>query len=952
MEFRLLGPVEVVDGSEPLALGGARPRRLLALLLLTPNEVVSVDRLIEGIWEESPPASAPGAVQVHVHALRKALGADRIVTRDPGYLLRIDGDELDVARFERLASEGRRELAAGGAEHAARLLGEALSIWRGDVLADQRYATFAQPQIQRLEDARLAVLEARIEADLQLGRQSDLVGELEALVAEHPLRERLRAQLMLALYRSGRQADALAAYQDARSALVDALGIDPSPELRELERAILRQDASLDHAASPAARGSQLPVTPTALLGRELELAAVGALLGRPEIRLVTLTGTGGSGKTRLALGAAQEIGNAVFVDLAPIADATLVLPTVAGALGLEESAQRSALDQLADALREAPPLLLLDNLEHLPEAFPLVGELLKSAPALRVLATSRVPLRIVPESEYRVDPLSVPEPGVERTADIAAFPAVQLYVERATHVLPSFALTDENAPAVARICRALDGLPLAVELAAARVRALGPAGTASRLGERLALLTRRAPDLPERQRSLRATIDWSYQLLDADSQHVFRALGVFAGGAPLGGVEAVADNGVDVATAIETLLDAGVATVDSTGTHEPRFGMLETIREYALEALAASDEEARAVPARHFGWCLRVAEGDDPRYWTRGTAWLREVAPEHDNMRAALAYAEAHGDVEGRLRLVCALSEFLRNHGHVVEATRLLEEAVADAPSVNDTVHARVLAEAGMVILLTPQRDRAEALLLEALDRFEALGNAIETGRTQMRLGILASQRGAFEDSLGWASRAHDSLAGEDTYLAALSLAHVGYAHLALGELAQARSQSSEAFAVFEVLGDDRGISIAGSVLSDVLLTDRDLEGAGRAIQMLVESSVRLDSPEWIAYGLQFAADLALLLDRPRDASALIAAFERELAARGVIPDDGRRRYASIRSRLRGEYELDPAAEPSIPIASAVELALDVTSQARAAYSPEGTGSRGPGGPDDSATR
>ena len=931
MDFRLLGPVEVVDDGEPLALGGARPRRLLALLLLTPNEVVSVDRLIEGIWEESPPASAPGAVQVHVHALRKALGADRIVTRDPGYLLRVDHDEVDVARFERLASEGRRELEAGGAARAAELLREALSIWRGDVLADQRYATFAQPQIQRLEDARLAVLEARIDADLQLGRQADLVGELEALVADYPLRERLRAQLMLALYRAGRQADALAAYQDTRSALVDTLGIDPSPELRELERAILRQDASLDHAGSPAARGSQLPATPTALLGRELELATVGALLGRPEIRMVTLTGTGGSGKTRLALGAAQAIGNAVFVDLAPIADATLVLPTVAGALGLEESAQRPALDLLADALREAPPLLVLDNLEHLPEAFRLVGELLKSAPALRVLATSRIPLRIVLEHEYRVEPLSVPEPGVDRAADIASSPAVQLYVERAAHVLPSFALTDENAPAVARICRALDGLPLAVELAAARVRALGPAGTASRLGERLALLTRRAPDLPERQRSLRATIDWSYQLLDADAQHVFRVLGVFAGGAPLAGLEAVSNDGVDVATAIETLLDAGVATVDASGTDEPRFGMLETIREYAVEALAASDEEARAVRNRHFAWCLRLAEGDDARYWTRGTAWLREVAPEHDNMRAAIAYARATGDLEGRLRLVTALTEFFRNHGHIVEATRVLEEAIADAPSVDDAVHARLLAEAGMVLLLTAERDRAEAVLLDALTRLEALEDRVETGRTQGRLGILAYQTGRFDDALRWHTRAYESVAELDEYLAALSLSHLGVTRLALGELAEARALSTQAYDAFAAIDDDRGLTVAASILARVQLADADTVGAGQSIDALLRAAVRLDSPEWIAYGLELAAELALAIARPKDASVLISAFDRELGALGVAPDDGRRRHAEVRERLDATHGLDPTAEPAIPIEEAVALASDIAASARA---------------------
>jgi DNA-binding SARP family transcriptional activator len=252
MEFRLLGPVEAVGGDGlPIALG-QRPRTVLALLLLDANEVVSTDRLIEGIWSEAaPPASAAGSLQVNVHALRKAIGPERIVTRSPGYAIRVEPEELDVLRFERLAAEGRRALQDGDAAGASASLADALALWRGPALADYRYASFARTEAQRLEEARLAALEARIEADLQLGRHTGLVAELEALVAEHPLRERLRGQLMLALYRSGRQADALAAYQEARRVLVEELGIDPSPELRELEQAILRQDPAL--AAAPAA---------------------------------------------------------------------------------------------------------------------------------------------------------------------------------------------------------------------------------------------------------------------------------------------------------------------------------------------------------------------------------------------------------------------------------------------------------------------------------------------------------------------------------------------------------------------------------------------------------------------------------------------------------------------------------------------------------------------------
>ena len=908
-----MGPLEAVDDDgKAVALGGKRPRAVLAMLLLRPNETVSTDRLIDAVWGEAAPAKAQAALQVHVHALRKALGAGRIVTRAPGYLIRVEPGELDVQRFEELVAAGTFR--------------QAEALWRGPALADLAYEPFAQTEAARLEERRLAAIEARVEAELVAGRHRELVAELETLVAEHPARDGLQAQRMLALYRSGRQTDALEAYRSARTALAE-LGLEPTPELRALERRILEHDPSL---AAPARIGVELAGhDETALVGRQLELAAISALLERSDVRVVTLTGPGGSGKTRLATIVAAGIPDAVFVDLSPLVDAALALPAIAGALGLGEISG-SELEALCEELEEHPRLLVLDNLEQLPAFFSMVGDLLAAAPSLTVLTTSRVPLRISAEHEYRVPPLAVPEPGAQTVKDVET-DAVRLYVARARAEMPSFELSEANAGAIARICRALDGLPLAIELAAARVRVLGPEGTAKRLGERLSLLTRTAPDLPERRRSLRAAIDWSYQLLDEDAQRVFRAVGVFVGGATLDGVEAVVGSSSDVPAALEALLDASLVLHDSGHGGEPRFGMLETVREFALETLARSTHESRTVRDRHFSWCLRLAEGEDPRYWTRGSPWLEQVAPEHDNMRSAVAHSEAIGDIDGRLRLVCALCEFLRNHGHVVEATRLLDVAVEDAKTdaVDDAVQARVLAEAGMVLLLTPDRDRAEALLLEALERFEALGNRIETGRTELRLYLLAYQQGKKEAALGWAMRAHASLAGQDPYLEALSLAHVGSSHLALGDLDSAREPSREAFSAFAATEDDRGLTVAASILARVQLADGDTGGAGVSIDALLRASEGLDSPEWIAYGLELAAELALALGRPDDASVLIAAFDRELDALGIAPDDGRRRHAEVREQLRSVHGRNPANEQSVPLGEAVERAHDVAAAA-----------------------
>ncbi len=413
MEFRLLGPLEVLgDDGVTVSLGGPRPRALLALLLLNANEVVSVDRLIDGIWGEKPPASGQSALQVHVHALRQALGADRIVTRPPGYLLRVDDRELDVDRFERLVQDGS--------------LSEALALWRGPALADVAYESFAQAEAARLEESRLAALDARIAADLDAGLHTALISELDALVAAYPHRERLRGHHMLALYRAGRQADALDSFQSARAELRE-LGLDPSPELRDLQQRILNHDPAL---ALPAAEVAATTPCAPELIGRDVELASVTALLRRDDVRLVTLTGAGGTGKTTLALAAAAGVGGAAFVDLAPIADPELVLPAIGSALGIDEAPGHTPTESIARTLAGGEPtLVLLDNLEHLVASFPEVAGLLDAVPTLRILATSRVPLRIAPELEYRVPPLQVPELGATDPDEVSSSAAVRLYV-------------------------------------------------------------------------------------------------------------------------------------------------------------------------------------------------------------------------------------------------------------------------------------------------------------------------------------------------------------------------------------------------------------------------------------------------------------------------------------------------------------------------------------------
>ncbi len=916
MEFRLLGPVEVRgDDGERVPLGGRRPRALLALLLLNANRPVATDRLIDAVWGEAPPASVRGALQVHVHALRKALGRDRIVTEPPGYLARVEEGELDADRFARLVEAGS--------------FAEALTLWRGPALADLASEDFARADAARLDEARLSAQEAHIAAELDAGRHDALAGELEALVAAHPHRERLRAQQMLALYRAGRQTDALAAYRDARAAL-DELGLEPSGELRSLEQRILRQDPDLlPAAAAPpvTALPGTLPAARTPLVGRDLEVAAVRALLGRPEIRLLTLTGPGGTGKTRLAIAAAEGADQALFVDLSAVADPGLVLPTVARALGAEEAPRRTDLETVLEALDGGPGLLVLDNFEQVLGAAAQVAELVDSARGLRVLVTSRSPLRVAVEHVYAVPPLAVPEPGDETAAGIGRVGSVRLYADRARATCPGFEVTDENAAAVARVCRALDGLPLALELAAARVRTLGPEGLADRLGHRLSLLSRGARDLPERQRSLRATLDWSVQLLDEDARGVLAALGAFNGGASLGALEAVADDGLDVPGALEDLLDAALVTrLDTAGA--PRFGMLETVREYTGELLAASGNE-REVRDRHLDWLLTLVEGDTLlRHRVMDASWLDRIELEHDNVRAGFAHAEAIGDVERELRLATAMRYFWRVRGYVEEARHRLERGVELSDRVDDALRARTLAEAGVTAFAAADPERSRELWLEALPLFERLDDRREAARALMEIGATWHAEGDLDRAVEYYESSRQALADVDENATGVVLANLGAVYHALGELDRAEEATAEALAIAERIADEDGLAVTSLNLSAIDLERGDLSSAARHVRVALDKAQRLAYREVTAYALGITGVIAIRSGRPEHAAVLGGAFLGLFREMGTDPQpEEAERHASMLALAAEQLEIADAVErgKGLQTEDAVALAREV---------------------------
>ena len=695
MEFGILGPLEVRAGGDVVVLGGPKPRALLAVLLLHANETVSAERLAMGLWGEDAGADAVKALHVHVSRLRKTLGnAEVLSTTGGGYRLHVGQGELDADRFERLVAQGHERMQAGDAAQAAEVLREALALWRGPALVDVAAAPFAGAEIARLEEKRLAAIETRVEADLAAGRHAEVVGELQQLAAADPVRERLHAFLMLALYRSGRQADALDAYARLRAHLADELGLEPSSALKVLQAEILEQSPSLDGAASTA----HLPPRRATLLGRGEAAGHVVELLQRDGAQLVTLLGVGGVGKTSLAIEAAHRLAErlsdgAAFVDLAAVTDPRRVPDAILEALGGQEEPGTPTSRTLVQLVAPREQLIVLDNFEHLLAAAPLVSELLNAAPRLKLLATSRTALDLQREQRYVVDPLELPES--QEPDAVAAAPATALFIAQATAHDPGFPLTASSAAAIATVCERVGALPLAIELAAARTSVLSPEEIAGRLEGILSSLGSGPRDAPARHQTLRATLDWSHALLDEEEAAAFARLAVFVGGCSPDAAERVAGVSLDV---IEGLLAKSMLTRRRGRDGETRLVMLEPIRQYAAERLAALPD-AQAVEQRHERYFVEFAETVGPELMGADQiGWGLRIDAEAANLRRALARAQAAGEPEPVLRIIAAIDEWWFDRGLWSEARGWLEWALDHARRADSARSSRVwLASPGL---------------------------------------------------------------------------------------------------------------------------------------------------------------------------------------------------------------------------------------------------------------
>ncbi|GAA2077275.1 hypothetical protein GCM10009801_33280 [Streptomyces albiaxialis] len=685
----MLGPLEVrgADG-EPVAVPEVKVRALLTHLLVHEGRAVPSGALADALWGERQPRDPANSLQSKVSQLRRVIGRDLVVRRPPGYLLRTAEGAVDAGRFHELTARARAEEAPA---RRAGLFGQALALWRGRAFADFADEEFVRPAAVRLEEERLTVLEEWAEARLAQGDHAALTGELADLVERHPLRERLRAAQIRALYRAGRQSEALTAYERVRTLLAEELGVSPGPELTRLHGAVLRQSAELGpvpeegaragaasgQGAAPGPSGSRLPAQLTPLIGREREVEEVRGLLGAA--RLVTLTGPGGVGKTRLALETAAGLEGRFrdgvwLVELAAHragSTGDALAESVLTVLGVRDDARRAPAERLVEVLRDREPLLVLDNCEQVVgETAALAGALLAAAPGVRVLATSREPLALPGETVRPVEPLA--------EAD-----ALRLFAARAGEG------AEADTEAALAVCRRLDGIPLALELAATRVRALGVRELAARLDDRFRLLGERAGaghrGTPARQRTLRAAIDWSWETLDDAERAVLRRLAVHADGCTLRAAEEVcAGDGVpeeDVLALLARLVDRSLVVPVDGGPEVPRrYRLLETIAAYGLERLAEAGETER-VRDRHARCYTAYAERADARLRGPGQReWLARLDAETANLRAALGHSLARGATDGALRLVTALSWYWYLRGRTSEAHRALDAALAAA--------------------------------------------------------------------------------------------------------------------------------------------------------------------------------------------------------------------------------------------------------------------------------
>jgi predicted ATPase/DNA-binding SARP family transcriptional activator len=939
LRIRLLGSFDVMVAGESVAPPGAKRRGLLALLALRANEVVPVERLVDGIWGDEPPASAVNLVHTYVSLWRRLLderlgagaGRRRLERVGSGYRLHLRPDELDLAEFRRLAVLGRTAAQQGRWEEAATLLDRARQVWGDEVLADLGGEPL-RAGLAQLEEEGRALLHAWGEAELAAGRGASVVGAMQDSLDRDPLQEPVAVLLMRALHEDGRSAEALSVFERTRLALADQLGASPGPRLAETHLQVLRQERTAQPGRSSARRPQgSLPVWTDTFVGRESEMAEVAKLMRTH--RLVTVTGPGGAGKTRLAAEvAAALVGDApgvapCFVDATVLTDVDELPQRVAAALGVDLLAGESAEDALAEVMADRGELVIVDNLEHLPGAGAFVDRLIAAVPRLRLLATSRTPLGIGAEHRYPLKPLDV-----DSGSDVVASPpgpAVTLFAERASAVDPAFRY-DSNREVVTEICRRLDGLPLAIELAAGWCATLSPPSLLKQLDHTLDfLVSGGGSSRPDRQSTLRATVEWSYNLLDEASQRTLRMLSVFLGGCTVEAAGTIcAQDAMQVLSSLRDLVERGLLVARSPDVGDPRFELLFTVREYARGRLGEDPEEERNCRDRHTTYfldlgdaCARGLTGPDQ------ADHLDLLQADRDNIYEAISASLLDGDPEQAMSTAAGMWRFWQLRSHLDEGRRILQLLDEHAGrAVSPAVRARCVLALGNIHYWQLAYDRALSCYEQALELFGAVGDlpaqaeaAYDRAFALVLLDRQDDGRREFADVLARYQELGDAH-GEANALAGQALATY-----VAGDFARAVTLASDALDSLHHVGDPFEIANATALVATTLRGAGRVEDAEAMLVKAITAHHTIGSIAGVAWGLAEMAEIAFTRGDVRRAALLAGAADSFHNSRHPRVPMHALGLADIRSRLEGGASSATAWErgQSMTLEDAVAVAL-----------------------------
>lgn len=917
MQVRILGTLEASSGGDPLPLGGQKQRTVLAVLALRLGLVASTDELIEAGWGDDLPANPTNTLQYQIAQLRKIIEPDaarprHLITAKRGYRLDPETVTTDAQEFETSVGAARRAFDNGDHDLARSLVDPALASWRGPALADFRDNEFARSDAERLESERIAATELQIDIALATGRHAESTPHLAQLTDEHPLREGLWARRALALYRSGRQSEALRVFQGARDALAE-IGLDPGPELRELEQRIIEQDDSLSpEATGVTATPNNLPAAPNRLIGRDADVEKVKDLLGSH--RLVTLIGSGGAGKTRLANAVGRALlgrypGGIWLVPLDRLEDGSLLPAEVGRVTRMRENPNRAVLDTLADHLGPKRALLVLDNCEHLIE--PVAGfvhDLLALSDQLSILTTSQITLETSGEAVFTVTPLSIPGQTPSIYHPITEIDAVALFIERARDAGAQVEAWDDLAlAAVANIVSALDGLPLALELAAAHTRSMSLNEIAQGLSDRFATLSRGPRTAPARQRSLLGAVEWSLNLLQEQQRTLMATLSIFTGGFDADDAAAVTSEPLAaVRENLAELVNRSLLTRQSDVAGAARFTMLESLRHHGVIALEPEKlASAHDAHLTHFTEFARQAvtglRGPDQ------INWLHRIDANYDNIRAALAWSLDNGSLDTGVQLAAHTGPYWDWRGLLKEGsawTARLSAAAADSlmpglPSIR-VIQAFVAWEYG-------ELDQARLAIDLAIAYAQALDDPAEIAAALTTRMLISRSDGDLESAQSdGVAIGHAAKATGDPWLAAWAQSALATVFLAAGDLQTAEAHTHRSLELFAQLGDRRGHGWGLISLAQIELITGNIDRAQNNARAALASASATEDDRTTLWALEILTETAHRCGDPERSARLWGAAQPLREARGLAgpvsklsePSD----LASVLSKTLGE--------------------------------------------------